>query len=104
MNDSEQRRKELLAQMRRAYEDRKEPPAVHPRYQAAYGQLYREKKEEHPAGSFGFRLFLSVVLFVLFVLMDRQEYEVMDVGSARIAEEIQDNFDPGVDYFLEVLR
>lgn len=90
MNPSEQRRKELLEQTRRLYSDRYEPPAVHPRYGAAYHKLYEnDNPEGYPAGTFGLRVFLAFLLFAGFVTMDRQEYKVFQVDSNRIVQEIE---------------
>ena len=40
MNDSELRRRELLKQTRRLYQDSAAIPAVHPRYGHIYHELY----------------------------------------------------------------
>ena len=94
MNSSEERRKKLLEQTRRLYSDRWEPPAVHPRYGSAYYRLYGDDgREELPVGTFGIRLFLALLLFAGFVTMDRQEYEVFHVNSARIVQEIETDMD-----------
>ena len=94
MNSSEKRRKELLEQTRRLYSDRREPPAVHPRYGAAYHKLYADENEpDSPAGTFGLRIFLAFLLFAGFVTMDRQEYKVLQVDSDRIVQEIQADTD-----------
>ena len=91
MNSSEKRRKELLEQTRRLYSDRREPPAVHPRYGSVYYGLYGNDSEENtPAGTFGVRLFLA---FLGFVTMDRQEYEVFHVNSDWIVQEIETDID-----------
>ena len=46
MNDSEMRRRELLRQTRRLYDDKREIPAVHPRYGRIYHNLYENNTEE----------------------------------------------------------
>ena len=46
MNDSEMRRRELLRQTRRLYDDKREIPAVHPRYGRIYHDLYENNTEE----------------------------------------------------------
>lgn len=96
MNPSEKRRKELLEQTRQRYRDSHEPPAVHPRYRAAYGQLYgqTEGEEAAPAGTFGIRVFFCMLLFAAFVTMDKQNYKVFDkVDSDRIVKEITTDLD-----------
>ncbi len=95
MNSSEKRRKELLEQTRRRYRDSYDPPAVHPRYGAVYGHLYgRNEEEPVPAGTFGIRVFLCMLLFAAFVTMDKQNYKVLDkVDSRRIVKEITTDLD-----------
>lgn len=94
MNSSEKRRKELLEQTRRLYSDRREPPAVHPRYGSLYRGLYGNEDEESiPVGTFGVRLFLAFLLFAGFVTMDRQEYEVFHMNSEQIVQEIETDLD-----------
>ena len=50
MNDSEMRRRELLRQTRKLYDDRRDIPAVHPRYGRIYHDLYKNGDEEQNAG------------------------------------------------------
>lgn len=88
MNASEKRRKELLERTRMMYSDRREPPAVHPRFGSVYGRLYDSEDDAAPAGTFGVRLFLCFLLFAAFVAMEKQEYEIFHMDSTQIAEEI----------------
>ncbi len=92
MNSSEKRRKELLERTRMMYSDRREPPAVHPRFGSVYGRLYDGEEETPPVGTFGMRLFLCLLLFAAFVAMEKQEYEIFHMDSAQIAEEIGRDF------------
>ena len=92
MNSSEKRRKELLERTRMMYSDRREPPAVHPRFGSGYGRLYDGEEETPPVGTFGMRLFLCLLLFAAFVAMEKQEYEIFHMDSAQIAEEIGRDF------------
>lgn len=91
MNESERRRRQLLDKTRRMYSDRRELPAVHPRFGATYGRLYEE--EDVQTGTFGVRLFLCLLLFAAFVTMDKQEYQVFQMDSEAIVEEIGANLD-----------
>lgn len=87
LNDSEIRRRKLLEQTRERYQDRRVIPAVHPRYGAAYRQIY----EDEPVvseGTFGIRLFLCILLFACFVSFDKNDAEFREVDSSRIVEEI----------------
>lgn len=89
MNATEKRRKELLEQMRRLYSDRREPPAVHPRYGSAYRKLYgSDSSEETSQSTFGIRLFLAALLFAAFITMKQQDYKIFKVDSQRIVKEI----------------
>ena len=92
MNDSEKRRQRLLEQTREMYNGRRSVPAVHPRYKAAYHQIY-EDEPSLPTGTFGIRLFLCLVLFAAFVSMDKNGSEVMRVDSSRIMNEITSDID-----------
>lgn len=93
MNDSEKRRKRLLEQTRELYGEKRSIPAVHPRYGAAYHQIYGDEQQQVPPSSFGIRLFLCLVLFAAFVSMDKNNSEVMHVDSNRIVDEIMTDLD-----------
>lgn len=93
MNDSEKRRQRLLEQTRELYGEKRTIPAVHPRYGAAYRQIYSDEQQQIPPGSFGIRLFLCLLLFAAFVSMDKNKSEVMHVDSSRIVDEITTDLD-----------
>ena len=93
MNDSEKRRQRLLEQTREMYNDRRSVPAVHPRYGAAYHQIYGDEQQGIGAGTFGIRMFLCLLLFAAFVSMDKNKSEVMHVDSSRIVDEISTDLD-----------
>lgn len=93
MNDSEKRRKQLLAETRARYRDYGSTPAVHPRYRAAYNRLYEYEKDTENYSTFGIRAMICCLLFGAFVAMDYQGREVMDVGSDRIIQEITTDLD-----------
>lgn len=94
MNDSEERRRELLRQTRRLYDD-SWVPAVHPRYGNLYRELYRDAEAEDipEGGSFVFRLALGILLFVCYVWMDYAEVPVMNVSSDQIVTQIEKQMD-----------
>lgn len=92
MNDSEERRRELLMQTRRLYDD-SWIPAVHPRYGNVYRELYKGAKEEPEGGSFVFRLALGILLFVCYVWMDYSQVPVMNVNSDQIVTQIEKQMD-----------
>ena len=61
MNETERRRKQLLEETRRKYVDSRTPPAVHPRYEAIYSDLYEENSTRNDG--FFFRTVIAVLLF-----------------------------------------
>ncbi|QDW73989.1 hypothetical protein FND36_08045 [Lachnospiraceae bacterium KGMB03038] len=94
MNESEKRRKQLLEETRSLYSDWRTPPAVHPRYRAAYGKLYkREEDQEEMPGTFGLRALLCFLLFAAFVAMDQQGGKILEADSTQITEEITTDLD-----------
>ncbi|MCI9421702.1 MAG: hypothetical protein HFG81_03175 [Dorea sp.] len=93
MNDSEKRRQRLLEQTRELYGEKRSIPAIHPRYGAAYHQIYSDEQPQIPPSTFGIRLFLCLLLFAAFVSMDKNKSEVMHVNSSRIVDEITTNLD-----------
>lgn len=92
MNDSEQRRRELLQQTRNLYSDRRMPPPVHPRYGAAYSELYSDTIPEEP-GTFGIRAMICFLLFAVFVTMDYQGKTIADVSSDNIVSAVEEQVD-----------
>ena len=87
MNDSELRRRELLKQTRRLYQDSAAILAVHPRYGHIYHELYDtpdSREAEHHSGSFFARLMLSVFLFLSFVYIEQNHLKPADISSTQI--------------------
>lgn len=95
MNDSEMRRIELLRQTRKLYDDRREIPAVHPRYGNIYHSLYDSEEEEQTSygNSFYIRLVIGILCFVCFVYMDQSKVSVAEVDSTAIVHQIEKNVD-----------
>lgn len=94
MTEAEKRRKELLDQTRLLYHDRNVVPAIHPRYGATYAKLYgREKNEksEGVASSLGARLFLSLLLFVLYASANYNNLALMNYQCEDVIEVISQN-------------
>lgn len=100
MNDTEKRRKRLLNETRMRYQDNFAIPAVHPRYRGAYSRLYQDRgaTSEGEFWTMGMRIFLSVLLFALYVMMDYQNIEIAQVDSKRIVTEIQ--YESGLENLL----
>lgn len=95
MNDSEARRRELLRQTRKLYDEKREIPAIHPRYGRIYQDLYKdnEKPEGSSGGNFYIRLAIGILCFVCFVYMDQSKVKVADVDSRAIVNQIEKNMD-----------
>ncbi|HIZ81336.1 MAG TPA: hypothetical protein H9722_04485 [Candidatus Mediterraneibacter pullistercoris] len=95
MNDSEMRRRELLKQTRKLYEDGRELPAVHPRYGRIYHDLYKEnpQDQEPSGGTFYIRLVIGILCFVCFVYMDQSKAEIAEVNSTAIVNQIEKEVD-----------
>lgn len=93
MNEQEIRRKELLRQTRKLYNERNDLPAVHPRYSGTYHSLYTEKGEEQPVSgsSFRIRVLIAVLCFVFYIYIDENQVNVADMDSALITEQIGKN-------------
>ena len=85
MNDSMERRRQLLEEARAIYSDQQTIPAVHPRYHAVY------------QGTFAFRAFICFLLFTAFVAMDQRGNEKLPVSSDQIAAEIGADMDLPLD-------
>lgn len=97
MTEAEKRRVELLQQARTLYNDKRGIPAVHPRYQSVYGTLYDSQEERNTVRNhtLGIRVFISLLLFALFVIADYQNIEYAKVDSARIVHEIERDMNAG---------
>lgn len=94
MNDSEMRRRELLRQTRKLYDEKQEIPAVHPRYGNIYHSLYESGEEQAPSGgSFYIRLVIGILCFICFVYMDQSKTSVAEVDSAAIVNQIEKDMD-----------
>ena len=95
MNDSEMRRRELLRQTRKLYNERQDIPAVHPRYGRIYHDLYGagDGETEQIRGSFYLRLVIGILCFICFVYMDQSKAEVAQVNSTTIVNQIEKTVD-----------
>lgn len=95
MNESEARRRELLRQTRKLYQDSSDIPAVHPRYGRIYHNLYgnEDTELEKESSSFYLRLVISILCFICFVFMEQNKTEVAEVNSDVIVNEIEKDID-----------
>lgn len=85
MNEFEKQRQELLNHTRSIYNEKKQPPAIHPRYQHVYQSLYEEKK----TSSFVFRLVIASAVFFIFFAVNYKRVDIGFVSSERIIKEVQ---------------
>lgn len=95
MTDAEKRRRELLEQTRKAYSDKYNPPAVHPRYRSTYQSLYKSEEEEYEEGkgSFGIRTVIAVLIFCLFVVASQAN----ELDTQQVSGMIEEEFEGFVD-------
>ncbi len=93
MNDSEARRRELLRQTKRLYNEDNFIPAVHPRYGNIYHDLYDNGAAEAPKNSFFFRLSLGILCFICYVWVDYGKITVANVSSDQIVNQIEKQMD-----------
>lgn len=103
MTDVEKRRLKLLQETRKNYSDKYAPPAIHPRYQTTYQSLYGMEDEEKTGkkNTFFIRLFISMLIFALFFIMDYKEERIGYVDSQTIVTEIQKSFSQSFPKFIE---
>jgi len=95
MNDVEKRRKRLLEQTRNLYQDDRMNPAVHPRYKAAYNQIYLEEKRYYKS-SFGIRCIICVFVFVLYILMGMKGNLFLGMDNLQVQQRIMQNYTFGL--------
>ena len=96
MNQSRQR-EQLLKEARKLYRQNT-MPAVHPRYRSTYSFIYKtEEKEEH--GSTALRIFICLMLFVLFAVCDLKEVKYSDLNTTAFIEELQKHTYPELNVF-----
>lgn len=89
MNESEERRRELLRQTRRLYGEEKGIPLVHPRYGNIRGEYKMEEEELTAGNSFLLRLGIGLLCFACFVWMDHGKVKIADVSSDQITNQIE---------------
>lgn len=101
VNESEERRRELLRQTRKLYDDNC-IPAIHPRYGNLYRELYQENSEQTQSGSFIFRLTLALLFFICYVWIDYAQVPVLNVNSDQIVTQIEKTIETSqFDHFLQ---
>lgn len=90
MNDPEARRRELLRQTRKLYDDDRFIPAIHPRYGSIYRELYGNDEDgQGTGGSFFVRLGIGLICFAFYIWMDTSGASVINVNSGKVVEQIE---------------
>lgn len=89
MNDSCRQREELL-RMARQMERKSAVPAVHPKYRHIYKGLYESSSAQDSSGSnFFVRMFISFLLFSMFVAADYTEEKIWKYTPEQIVSQIE---------------
>ena len=93
MTEVEKRRLKLLQDVRKNYNDKNSPPAIHPRYSSAYYSLYHNgfDGESEPRSSFLIRLIIAVILFAFVFVIDFYKEDIANVNSQTIINEIKND-------------
>lgn len=92
MNESEERRRELLRQTKRLYNEDSFIPAIHPRYGPIYSDLYDDDAPDRPKNSFFLRASIGILCFICYVWMDYGKFDVANVSSSKIVNQIERQF------------
>ena len=92
MNKTEKRREELLEKTRSLYSDRKNIPAVHPRYGAIYNSMYNDNQLKEKS-TLSIRFFFAMLLFVLFASADYKGISMGEYTCDEIVEVISNDIE-----------
>lgn len=87
MNEIEKQRQELLNRTRTIYNEKKQPPAIHPRYQGMYHSLY-EKRE---TSTFVLRLTIAITIFLIFFAANNQNVDIGFVNNEKVIAAVQED-------------
>ena len=91
MTETEKRRLNLLVRTRNLYSQKNTPPAIHPRYQAAFRFLYEDKRknEEIESNTFWIRLLIATLVFVSVFVIDARNQEIGMFDSQTVIAEVR---------------
>lgn len=91
MTETEKRRLDLLARTRNIYNEKNTPPAIHPRYGAAFRFLYSEEEEEEKlvSGTLWVRFLIAVFIFVLVFVIDARKEAIGNIDSKTVITEVR---------------
>lgn len=89
MNESQERREELLKMSRQRW-GKGSIPAVHPRYHHVYRGLYEEHSSEGNGGSSFFtRMVISFLIFAMFAAADYTGEKIWKYTPSQIVSQIE---------------
>lgn len=93
MTEVEKRRLKLLQDVRKNYNDKISPPAIHPRYSSAYHSLYHNEfdEESRSHSTFILRLIIAAILFAFVFVIDFYKEDIANVNSQTIISEIKND-------------
>lgn len=91
MNESEQRRRQLLRETRNLYQEKDPFPAVHPRYRIM-SELTSERTERAPKGSLKLRIGISLLCFVCYLFMEYGKVSIRHIDSSTVRAQIKKEF------------
>ena len=87
MNESEQRRKQLLWETRNLYQDKDTVPAVHPRYRTMT-DLISEQPKSAAKGSLKLRIIISLLCFGCYLFMEYGKITIRHIDSSAVRAQI----------------
>ena len=93
MTEVEKRRLKLLQDVRKNYNDKSSPPAIHPRYSSTYHSLYHNEFDEEARShsTFILRLIIAAILFAFVFVIDFYKEDISNVNSQTIISEIKND-------------
>lgn len=87
-SETSRRRKKLLEETRRLYQEQNKNPAIHPRYQALHKSLY-DQEYTPQNNSLKLRILLSILCFVCYMILDYGNIGIAHFDSNIIHENIR---------------
>ena len=92
MNETEKRRERLLEQTRSIYHDDSKIPAIHPRYEAYYRQIYN-CDNNGLKGTCGIRCLICILVFGIYAVTGINQKEIFGLNDLQVREMIMQNIE-----------
>ena len=83
MNETENRRRNLLEYTRNLYQEKMITPAVHPRYKCSYYQLYSDNNRG-TKGTFTIRCLICGLILVCYVTFNDWNYKGHEINNVQV--------------------